>query len=210
MGSMLRRGALIVAAVLLVLIARGMLEGRAAIVRARACDKDVECRIAYAMRATKWYVPFASHPAEGYELLRNIARQAESVGDVETALIAWQAIRGGARATRSFYQPFEDRAREADAQIAILLAARPPPGIDKDKPREKIVLEHRQDLARTEGPNPVATVALYAGLALAIFGAYRAMETTGPDAETDRRRRMTSLAIGAVGLLTLVLAFARA
>lgn len=209
---MTRRVLFVIAAVLLLLVARGMFEGRASMRRAYAYDArgNVEGAIASALRATKWYVPLTSHPREGYDLLRTIARRAESVGDVETALIAWQAIRAGAHATRSFYTPFADRAREADAQIAILLAARPPPGIDKDKPREKIVQEHRQDLARADGPNAFAVVALYSGLALFLFGAYRALEKLESDPDTVRRRRWTSLVIAAAGLLTLVLAFARA
>jgi hypothetical protein len=207
-----RRVLFVIGAVLLLLVARGMFEGRAAIKRAYAYDAqgNVEGAIANAMRATKWYVPLASHPREGYDLLRTIARRAESVGDVDTALIAWQAIRAGAHATRSLYTPFADRAREADTQIAILLAARPPPGIDKDKPREKIVQEHRQDLARTDGPNALAVVALYGGLALVLFGAYRALEKFEGEAEVARRRRMTSLAIAVAGFVTVILAFARA
>lgn len=206
-----RRALFILAAVAALLITRAMFEGRAAMKRAYDHDAraNVEGAIANSIRATKWYVPLASHPREGYDLLRTIARRAESVGDIETALIAWQAIRAGTHASRSFYTPFSDRGREADAQIAVLLAARPPPGIDRDKPREKIVQEHRQDLARADGPNALAVVALYAGMFLALFGAYRAMGKVS-DVDTDRRRRWTSLAIAAVGLITVVLAFARA
>lgn len=208
---MIKRAALIVAAVLVLLVARGMFEGRAAMRRAYEAEanRDVEGAIAYSLRAAKWYVPLASHPREGYDLLRTIARRAESVGDVDNALVAWQAIRAGTRATRSFYTPFADRAREADAQIAILLAAKPLQGLDRDKPREKIVQEHRQELARADGPHPFAVLALYVGLLLAMFGSYRAM-TTVEDRDVDRRRRMTSLALAGAGFLTLVVAFARA
>ncbi len=202
-----RRGAMVAGAVLVLLMGRGLFEGEAAMRRAEKATTD-DAAIAYSLRAAKWYVPFASHPRRGYDLLRTIARRAESVGDVETALIAWQAIRAGTRATRSLYMPFEDRAREADAQIAILLAARPPAGIDRDKPREKIVQEHRQDLSRADGPHPLAVAALYAGMLLGLFGAYRAMSRVD-DPETDRRRRLTSLALAGAGLLTVVIAFAR-
>jgi hypothetical protein len=203
-----RRGAMIVASVVVLFVARAMFEGEAAMRRAERADND-DAAIAYALRATKWYVPFASHPRRGYDSLRAIARRAESVGDIETALIAWQAIRAGTHATRSFYMPFEDRAKEADAQIAILLASRAPAGIDRDKPREKIVQEHRQELARTDGPNALAVVALYAGLAVGLFGAYRALSRV-PDADVDRRRRLTSLALAAGGFLLVLIAFARA
>lgn len=212
MKSRSLRVVLVIAAVVTLLVVRGMFEGRAAMRRAYDFDGqgNVEGAMAHALRATKWYVPFASHPREGYDLLRTIARRAESVGDTETALLGWQAIRAGTHATRSLYTPFDDRAREADAQIAVLLATRAQPGIDRDKPREKIVQEHRADLARADGPNALVVVVLYAGLFVALFGAYRGMEPTTADADGGRRRRWTALALAGAGLLTVVLAFARA
>lgn len=212
MKSFSLRVVLVIAAVITLLVVRGMFEGRAAMRRAFAFNAqgNVEGAMAHALRATKWYVPLASHPREGYDLLRTIARRAESVGDIETALLGWQAIRAGTHASRSLYTPFDDRAREADAQIAVLLAARSQPGIDRDKPREKIVQEHRMDLARAEGPNALVVVVLYVGLFVGLFGAYRAMESGTADVDSDRRRRLTALALAGFGLLTVVLAFARA
>jgi hypothetical protein len=210
-----RKLAVALGAVLAVLVGRSLLEGRASIRRAYEHDTrgEVDAAIGNAMRATKWYVPFAPHPREGYDLMRTIARRAEAAGDVETALIAWQAIRGGARATRSLYVPYEDRLREADAQIATLLAARPPAGIDRDKPREHLVQEYRALLAREDGPRPSAVVALYAGLAMFVFGAYRALEDSSmspSDREPARRRTYASLAVAVVGLIAFAIAVSRA
>ena len=89
--------------VVALLSARAVLEGRAAVRRADECLKagDTEGAVAHAMRAAKWYLPLASHPREGYDRLRNIARRAESTGDADTALVAWQAIRAASKSTRS-------------------------------------------------------------------------------------------------------------
>jgi len=213
--SRARRVALALGALLAVLLGRSLLEGRASMRRAYEHDSrgEIDGAIANAMRATKWYVPFAPHPREGYDLIRTIARRAESTGDVETALVAWQAIRGGARSTRSLYVPYEDRLKEADAQIAILLAARPPPGMDRDKPRDRLVQEHRALLAAEDGPRPLAVVALYGGLAMFLFGAYRALEepSAAPsDREPARRRMYASLAVAAAGLIAFAIAVSRA
>lgn len=210
-----RRLGLVLAAVLAVLVGRSLLEGRASMRRALEHDArgEVDAAIANAMRATKWYVPFAAHPREGYDLMRTIARRAEAAGDVETALVAWQAIRGGAFATRSLYSPYDDRRREADAQIAILFAARPPAGIDRDKPRDRLVQEHRALLARDEGPRPSAVVALYVGLAMFVFGAYRALDDSSAapsDREPARRRLYASLAVAVVGVIAFAIAVSRA
>jgi hypothetical protein len=210
-----RQVSLALGALLAVLVSRSLLEGRASIRRAYEHDSrgEVDAAIANAMRATKWYVPFAPHPREGYDLMRTIARRAEAAGDVETALVAWQAIRGGAHATRSLYVPFEDRSREADGQIALLLAARPPAGIDRDKPRDRLVQEYRALLARDDGPRPAAVVALYAGLAMFLFGAYRALDdsaTSPSDREPARRRTYASVALAAVGFIAFAIAVSRA
>ncbi len=210
-----RQLGLLVGAVLIVLGARSLLEGRVSIRRAYEHDArgEVDAAIANAMRATKWYVPLATHPREGYDLMRTIARRAEAAGDVETALIAWQAIRGGAHATRSLYLPYEDRLREADGQIALLLAARPPAGIDRDKPRERLIQDYRALLGRDDGPRPAAVIVLYAGLAMFLFGAYRALEDSAvapSDREPARRRTYASVALAMVGLIAFAIAISRA
>lgn len=209
---------LAVVAVLGVLVGRSLLEGRAALRKANEADAkgDVEATLAWSMRAAKWYVPFASHPQAAYDKLREIARRAEATGDADTALIAWQAIRGAAHATRGPFTPFADRAREADTQIAILLAAKPAPGIDRDKPRERLIQEHRALLAAEDGPRPLAVVGLYAGLVLAVIASYRllgaldaSLEANG-DREAARRRAVAALGIAVVGFALFVIALARA
>jgi len=209
-------------AVVAIFLGRAMLEGAAAVRRSdeQAAKGDVDGAIAHAMRATKWYVPFARHPRDGYDRLRDIATKAELAGDGDTALIAWQAIRAGARGTKSFYTPYEDRLREADEHIALLLASKPAPGVDRGKPREQLAQEHRALLGRDDTPRPLAIVAMYLGLAVWLYGAYRA--TAAIDAWADdksvadrwgegrARRAITGSLMALCGVVAFLLALARA
>lgn len=218
---MSKRRLWIVALVALVatLVGRAVLEGRAAVRRANEAEArgDVEATIAWSMRAAKWYVPGATHPRLGYDKLREVARKAEAAGDLDTALIAWQAVRGAARASRGPWVPWEGRAREADAQIAILLTAKATPGIDRDKPRERVIQEHRALLARDDGPRPAAIAAFYAGLVIALLGSYRLLAAVDAllarelrDREPERRRAWAALGVAALGFAVLVIALSRA
>jgi hypothetical protein len=205
-------------AVVGVLVGRSMLEGRAALRRASEADAqgDVEAALAFSMRAAKWYVPFADHPRAAYDKLREIARRAEAAGDPDTALVAWQAIRGAAYATRGPYLPFAERVREADGQIALLLASKPPPGVDRNKPRERLIEEHRARLSAEIGAQPLAVAFMYAGLALALFASYRlfaALEASlgdGTERDSARRRAFAALGIAALGFGMFVIALSRA
>lgn len=207
-----------IVAVLAVLVGRGVLEGRSAMRKATEAEArgDVEATLGYAMRAAKWYVPLASHPAAAYDKLREIARRAEGTGDVDTALIAWQAIRAAARSSRGPWVPFADREREADAQIAVLLASKPAPGIDRDKPRDRLIQEHRALLAAEDGPRPLAVLAFYVGLALSVLASYRlfsAIDATfepKADREAAQRRAYAALGLAVVGFAVFVIALSRA
>lgn len=212
----LRTVAIALVALVLLLVGRGLLEGRAAVRRAQELDAhgDVDGAIAHAMRAAKWYVPLSSHPREAYDLLRTIARRAEANGDADTALIAWQAIRAGVRATRSVYVPYEDRLAEADKEIAILLSSKPPPGIDRDKTREQIFEEHRALLARDDAPKPFAVVALYGGLAIWALGIYRLSMLFDGDRARRARPALATLAVpialAIVGIAVFLVSLSRA
>lgn len=205
--------------VLGLLTSRALLEGRAAVRRADEClrGNDTEGAIAHAMRAAKWYVPFAAHPREGYDRLRDVARRAESTGDADTALVAWQAIRAAAKSTRSFYVPYQDRLDEADQRIAALLVSKPPPGVDKDKGKDALLAEHRALLARDDAPRPLAVIALYLGLVAWMVGAYRVareLDAFGGLLPSDRDGRKNRLlyaaATAGVGIVVFFLALTRA
>lgn len=209
----------VVLSVLGLLTARGLLEGRAAVRRADECIRagDVEGGIAHAMRAAKWYVPLASHPREGYDRLRDLARKAESTGDADTALVAWQAIRAAAKSTRSFYVPYKERLDEADERIAVLLASKPPPGVDKDKSKDALLAEHRALLGKDDAPRPLAVLAVYLGLGAWMFGAYRiateldAFGGQRPSDRDGRRARLVRAAlVAAAGVAAFFVALTRA
>lgn len=209
---------LAVVAVLGVLVGRAMLEGRAALRRANEAEArgEVEATLAFSMRAAKWYVPLAGHTPAAYDKLRELARRAEAAGDPDTALVAWQAIRGAAHATRGPWMPFEDRVREADTQIAILLAARPAPGIDRDKPRDRLIQEHRALLAGDGGPRPFAVFSLYAGLVVALLASYRLLDAldasleANADRDAARRRALAATGMALIGFAVFVIALSRA
>lgn len=212
-SSAARTIAVVTITVLAVLVGRGLVEGRAALRQAESLDAagDVDAAIAHAMRAAKWYVPLASHPARAYDLLRVIARRSEAAGDVDTALVAWQAIRGAARATRGVVAPYAARLAEADRQIAVILASKPPPGVDRDKPRDVIVAEHRALLARDDAPKPAAVIGMYAGLAVWLLGALRLGAAVERPMRADgKRRAIVAAGIALAGIVTFVVAVARA
>jgi hypothetical protein len=193
--------------ILLVLAGRMLIEGRAAMRRATELDRqgEVEAAIGAAMRAAKSAVPLSPHPRRAYDLLRTIAHRAEASGDVETALVAWQAIRGAAIATRGIGSPAEERRVEADREIAAILATRPAPGVDRDKTAAVRAAEHRAELAVDVGPAPWVVVALYLSLGVWLAGALRlarAIDQGRDPAATAlaRRRAVAAAALALIGL----------
>jgi len=181
---------------------------------------DVDGAIAQAMRAARWYVPLAAHTTQAYDRLRTIALRAELSGDGETALLAWQAVRGAARSTRTLWTPFSDRLAEADDHLATILASKPPPGVDRETPRDLLVREHRALLAEPTAARPWAIVALYAGLCAFLLGTWRAMATLDPargiqpsrfGLSSEKVERATSYgALALLGLAAFVIALIRA
>lgn len=200
-------------AVLSVVVVRNVFEGSASV---RRCDElraqgDVDGAIAQALHAARCYVPLAPHPRAAYDRLRDIALSAELSGDGETALLSWQAIHAGARSTRSLWTPFSDRLAEADDHIAAILAGRPPPGIDRDQPRDVIAREHRALLAIGTATHPLAALGLYLGLAAWLYGAWRALGVIGATGSSARGERVwTGGALAIVGMVAMLIALARA
>jgi len=198
--------ALAVTLIALLLVGRGVLEGRASL---RKCDEslaknDVEGAIAYGMYAAKWYVPFAPHVRQGYDRLRTIALRAELAGDTETALVAWQAVRAAALGSQSVWIPFDDRRHEADDHIAALLGSEPPPTVENKRTKEQRIADHRALLAAEVRPKTLAVVALYAGLLAWAIGAV----TVGRALDDDPKRAPPSGGRGRALGTGLVLAIA--
>jgi hypothetical protein len=198
---------------LLLFAGRQVLEGRASIRRADelASQGEVCGSIAHAMRAARAYVPFAPHVREGYDRLRATALRAELDGDLETALLAWEAVRAASKGTRTLWTPFVDRLSEADDHVSSILAAQPPSGIDRDRSRELLAQDHRALLAREGAARPWAIVVFYAALSAWVVGAWRAFSAFDRTAGTRRGGlAISGSALALIGLAAMLFALARA
>src|SRR5207302_9691110 len=115
--------AIAASAALLLLVGRAIFDGTASMHRSDElwARGEIDGSVALAMRAARLYVPLAPHVRAAYDRMRTIALDAELRGDRETALLAWEAVRGASRSTRTFWTPYADRASEADEHAATLL-----------------------------------------------------------------------------------------
>ena len=217
------RAVVIVAVVALSIAAsRSAVQGAAAMHRADELYAvgEVDGAIALCLRAARLYVPLAPHVGAAYDRLRTIALHAELQGDEETALLAWEAVRGAGHATRTLWIPFADRVREADDHLATLLAARPTGGMQTPQSREAIAREHRTLLAPESSPRPWVLLSLYAGLGAWLLGAWHALAIV--DARNRRQparfgfrsvlveRLVLGSAMAAIGAWVMLLALAHA
>jgi hypothetical protein len=206
---------LLAAMILAALAARTTLRGRAALREADASRGrgDALATIAWSLRAAEAYVPLTSHPARAYEHLRTIAIGAEQRGDVELALVAWQAIRTAVRATTSVFTPYRDRLVEADDHLATILAQRlaqrlaqgANPGVDRASPADRVEAL-RGDLARDEAdgsPHPLAVVATNVGLIAFFAGAWTLLADASRRVKTDRAARWYALLVGGGALYAI-------
>jgi hypothetical protein len=169
---------------------RALDDGDAALARG-----DHDEAIASWRRAARWYVPVVGASADAFARLARLAAEAEARGEVATARLAWQAVRGAAISIRGATAPFDDRRREADAHLARLLAADPNPGAGATV--EARTAWHAQVLAASPRPTRAWLALALAGLAALVAGG--ALVIAG-----DRARRRTAelvLALGAAAWL---------
>jgi hypothetical protein len=165
---------LLVVAVLLVAFAVRVVSSSArelSVGEAAAEAGDLEAAVVHLRRAARWYAPGSPYHVEALQRLSAIGAQAEGDGDLELALSAYRAVRAGIMSTRSFYTPERARLRAADARIADLMAAQPPPPIDAGKSREQLRLEHLALLEAEVGPSALWTLVLLAGFLAWVVGA---------------------------------------
>lgn len=85
---------------------------------------DLHASIQHARRAASAYAPGAPHVRRGYERLLAIARGAEATGQVEVAVLAWQAQRAAVLESASLVRPFPERLEEANRNLARLEASK--------------------------------------------------------------------------------------
>ncbi len=121
--------------------------------------------IAHHRRAARWYAPGNPYAEEALARLETIGLRAEDAGDVDLALAAHRSIRGAVLGARSFFTPHAARLARADARIAALMGALPPPPLDAARSVEERTALHLSLLQHTPRPSvPWALLAL-AGLA---------------------------------------------
>lgn len=168
MGS-LRALALAVVAILAALFGRAFFSARAELAEARAAEAggDAAGALEHYQYALRWYTPGASAPVEAADALGRLADEAMARGDRVGALNALRRLRGGIRATRSFYVPFGDRQAAVDARIAELSAAEQiAAGLSRGQTEADLVAEHRRLLALDPTPNAALALLATAGFAL--------------------------------------------
>jgi hypothetical protein len=197
--------AIVVFACLGVVVTRAIVEGRRALSAGddALVDGDTDEAIAQWRRAARWYVPLAPHVGDAYDRLEQLARDAEARGDRDTALAAWEGIRGSIKATRSFYTPHSDRLEPANRRIAALRAATPEDArAAPDQTEAQRTAWHYDLLARDDGPSLGWSILALLGFATWIGGGLLfALRGITPE---DRLVRRTAAIAGiavAAGLL---------
>lgn len=88
---------------------------------ARAEGKIVPAIVHY-HRAIRWYLPGAFYVTRSAQGLWELGSEAEKRGERETALMAYQELRSGFYASRSFYTPGKAWIEKCNQKIASLMA----------------------------------------------------------------------------------------
>lgn len=218
----LRPWAWLVVAAIVLWTGRAIFDGTASMHRSDEllAQGEIDGSIALALRAARLYVPFAPHVRAAYERMRSIAFDAELRGDRETALLAWEALRGASRSTRTFWTPFADRASEADEHIASILASAPQTGVEAPQPRDALAREQRARLQADALPRPSLIALMYLGLVAWLIGAWRALSPLDRDVRraparfgfgsATSERVVTGAVLALAGLIAAWIALARA
>jgi hypothetical protein len=125
LASVLRGAALVLmlgVLVLGVLTTHTVLEGQRELERSKLAFDSGELgdAVQHARRAAGYYAPGAPHVDAAYARLRAIAFGSESGGDVETARLAWGAMRSAALETRHAFVSRAAEFEEADRQLRRL------------------------------------------------------------------------------------------
>lgn len=174
-------------------------------------QKDPHEAIVHARRAAGWYAPGAPHVSAAYQRLIALAIAAEGLGQTETALFAWNAVRGSALETRWLVTPHEEDLVRANQAIASLMSKAPGPlGTRADPPS---VLEQRylDDLLKDEAPRVPWISALVAAFGAWTSGAYLfARKAISPTGRILWDKAKLYLALLSLGILVWVLAYFQA
>jgi hypothetical protein len=201
--------AIVIAAVSLRVVSAGEAEIDASTAALRAGDAT-EATV-HARRAAGFYAPGAPHVSVAYERLAALGTTAEGLGDRDTALLAWRAVRSAAIETRWIVTPHEDDLTRANEAIARLSASAARPPNARTLSSATVQREHLELLLRDESPRTAWVVALVFGfLAWTLGGAIvvrRAMTATG---HFEWRRSLAGVLVTVSGIALWLLAIWRA
>jgi hypothetical protein len=207
------RYAAAVALVLGVASARVLVESRAALDEGRAAlaRGAVDPGLRALRRAAHLYLPGNPANAGAYDALERFARDQETLGHQDHALVAWRAVRSSALATRWLIVPHRERLDRANRRIARLMALLPPPPEERDTPVARREELHYALLLEDRAPEPAWVLVLGVSLALWLGGAYYAARRGWDDDDRPRARPLAAAGASiAVGLILFVLALVRA
>jgi hypothetical protein len=90
-----------------------------------AANSDWLTAIGHARAAAEAFVPGSPWPERGLRRLEAIGHDAEARGDLETALLAYGAMRTASLATRSLGSPMSEWRARAEGGLARVAAVRP-------------------------------------------------------------------------------------
>jgi hypothetical protein len=172
---------------------------------------DSHAAAEHARRAAGWYMPGAPHVRVAYERLMALGTAAEGLGDRETALYAFRAVRTASIETRWVLVPHEDDRNKADRAIARIEADAPRAPAMRAEPPRAIERAELEALARDEAPRTGWVVALVAGaLTWAAGAALVARRAIGATGLVSVRRALPGLVLTGSGVAMWLLALWRA
>lgn len=113
----------VIALLLAPLLVRTFVDGRAELARAEAAAAagDVDAEILHLGRAARFTLPLAQHDELALDRLQELARSAESAGEIATALAAWRELRSALIGTRTLDVREPERLTAANAAIVELM-----------------------------------------------------------------------------------------
>jgi len=190
---------------------RAVASGEAALERAEAAfDRgDLRETIREARRSASLVVPGAAHVERAFTRLLVVARGAEAAGDLDSARLAWEAVRSAALEGKPAFGSPSDHLERANQNLARLGARR----IVERTPGDAAALELRlsRDLSRPVARSPLWSLLLGLGLVCCAAGvAWAALRGVQKDGSLVRRELLLGAALGAAGALCWALAAYRA
>lgn len=148
-----------IAAVLVPIAARVVVEGRAELAAAdeARAREDLDAELEHLGRALRWRMPGSGHDEAALERLWALgeAQEARGAEGRDAALAAYRELREGLLATRAWGIPHRERWEAANERIAVLMAAQERDnGTDVSGTGDPEGF-HRALLSKTPGPEPI-------------------------------------------------------